>query len=377
MEFDALIVPSLKQDLIGGRAVTNGLDFQVILDKNPYVCGIYPRINGKLCGIEQSIPFISDDWRLFRLKTLNLVHHSFVKKTGLDLWHKRLGHISNDTIVRTVGHSNGIGNIPKRIPRGTNCPDCMIGKCQRQDAPAARVEKTQHTLQQVNWDLAMFNEISFEGFRYALTITDSFSGLIWVYGLKTKDQLLSALKKWYGDIAPLREYNRLVTFMRDNAGENLSFEVEEFIQSIGVQSRYSAPYEQWQDGQPESAIRTLTRLARSMKTESGVGVRFWFHMLAAAANASNVTYKPRLDSTPHRIVYKAKKDISKFRTFGCKAIMYLEDVRRDGPGKLAARAAEGVNLGLAIDQNTSGYKIYFPKERTIRIKCCLMSLFFP
>jgi hypothetical protein len=132
------------------------------------------------------------------------VHHSFVKKTGLDLWHKRLGHITNDNIVRTVVHSNGIGNIPKRIPRGTNCPDCMIGKCQRQDAPSARVEKTQHTLQQVNWDLAMFNEISFEGFRYALIITDLFSGLIWVYGLKTKDQLLSALKKWYGDIAPLR-----------------------------------------------------------------------------------------------------------------------------------------------------------------------------
>ena len=82
-------MPSLKQDLIGGRAVTNGLDFQVILDKNPHDCGIYPRINGKLCGIERSIPFISDDWRLFRLKTLNLVRHSFVKKTGLDLWHKR------------------------------------------------------------------------------------------------------------------------------------------------------------------------------------------------------------------------------------------------------------------------------------------------
>ncbi len=86
----------------------------------------------------------------------------------------------------------------------------------------------------------MFNEISFEGFRYALIITDSVSGLIWVYGLKTKDQLLSVLKKWYGDIAPLREYNRLITFMRENAGENRSFEVEEFIQSIGVQSRYSA-----------------------------------------------------------------------------------------------------------------------------------------
>ena len=60
--------------------------------------------------------------------------------------------------------------------RGTNCPDCMIGMCQRKDAISARVKKTQHTLQQVNWDLAMFNEISFEGFRYALIITDSFSG---------------------------------------------------------------------------------------------------------------------------------------------------------------------------------------------------------
>ena len=34
-----------------------------------------------------------------------------------------------------------------------------------------------------------------------------------------------------------------------------------------------------------------------MKTDSGVGVRFWFHMLVAAADASNATYKPRLDST--------------------------------------------------------------------------------
>ena len=71
LEFDALIVPHLKQDLIGGRAVTNGMDFQVFLDKDPNVCGIYPRVDGKLCSIEDSIPFISDDSRLFRLKPWN------------------------------------------------------------------------------------------------------------------------------------------------------------------------------------------------------------------------------------------------------------------------------------------------------------------
>ena len=120
LDFDALIVPSLTQELIGGRAITNDLEFQLILDKDPNIAGIYPRFNGKLCSVEQSIPFISDDLLFFRLKTLHMAHHSFVKKTGLDLWHRRLGHVANESIQRTVEHSLGVLNVPKKIPRG-NC----------------------------------------------------------------------------------------------------------------------------------------------------------------------------------------------------------------------------------------------------------------
>ena len=50
----------------------------------------------------------------------------------------------------------------------------------------------------------MVNELSIENYRYAMIITDSCSGLIWIYGLRTKDQTLPTLKKWYRDIAPLR-----------------------------------------------------------------------------------------------------------------------------------------------------------------------------
>ena len=77
VEVDALIVPSLKQDLIRGRALTNNLNFQIILDQDPNVAGIYPRFNGELCSAEQSIPFISDDSYFFRLKTLQLRQHFF------------------------------------------------------------------------------------------------------------------------------------------------------------------------------------------------------------------------------------------------------------------------------------------------------------
>ena len=104
-----------------------------------------------------------------------------------------------------------------------------------------------------------------------------------------------------------------------------------------------------------------------MKAESGVNVRFWHHMLVAAANASNVTYTKRIDTTPFRAAFGEKKGLSKIRTFGCKAVMYLEPVRRDGPGRFADRGVEGINLGQAIDQNISAYKIYLIKERTIKI----------
>ncbi len=94
---------------------------------------------------------------------------AFVKLTGLDLWHSLLGQVSNKSIQKNVGHSFGMKDrtIPRNIPRGTNCPDCMIGKCQRQNAPAGRV-RAKKLLEQVNWDLMMVNEISFEGYRYAI-----------------------------------------------------------------------------------------------------------------------------------------------------------------------------------------------------------------
>ena len=71
IKVNALIVPSLQQDLIGG---TNNPDFQVILDQDPNVAEIHPLINGKPYSDEQSIPFISDDLRLFQAKASHMAN---------------------------------------------------------------------------------------------------------------------------------------------------------------------------------------------------------------------------------------------------------------------------------------------------------------
>ena len=66
----------------------------------------------------------------------------------------------------------------------------------------------------------MVKEIAFEEDRDAMILTDSPSGLIWKNGRKTKDQTLAAPNKWRSDTAPLRQKSKLITIMRNNAGEN-------------------------------------------------------------------------------------------------------------------------------------------------------------
>ncbi len=55
------------------------------------------------------------------------------------------------------------------------------------------------------------------------------SGFRWIYCMKSKDEMLKVTKKWYADIADLLQKYQLVVFMRDNAGENKSQGIINFI----------------------------------------------------------------------------------------------------------------------------------------------------
>ncbi len=52
-----------------------------------------------------------------------------------------------------------------------------------------------------------------------MVIIDFHTGYRWLYGMKTGDEMLQVVKRWYSDIADLRQKHTLVVAMRDNAGE--------------------------------------------------------------------------------------------------------------------------------------------------------------
>ncbi len=84
--------------------------------------------------------------------------------------------------------------------------------------------------------------------------------------------------------------------------------------------------------------------------ESGLGGQFWFSVMMAAKDARNATYKERIGTTPWMLMNGAKRDVSKFRAFGCRAYVYLNEKRRER-GKHVVRAIEAINLGFATDHN--------------------------
>jgi hypothetical protein len=102
-------------------------------------------------------------------------------------------------------------------------------------------------------------------------------------------------------------------------------------------------------------------LARTVMVESGLGGQFWFKDAAAEEDACFVVYKQHIKTSPHQAMYGELKDVSKSRTFRCKAFICLNKEHLER-GKHTARAIDVINLGFA--PNTSTSALYLPDRKT-------------
>jgi hypothetical protein len=57
------------------------------------------------------------------------------------------------------------------------------------------------------------------------------------------------------EISELRRKYPLLVVMRDNAGDNKSMDISEYLTSMGVKNYFSIAYEQHQDGLAESGVK--------------------------------------------------------------------------------------------------------------------------
>ena len=202
----AYYVKELNQDLLAGRGLTNS-DYRVILDKHESIAGIYPVGDDGTIDPANSFPFVSDySEGLFYLRTEPIDATKYARLSGYNLWHRRFGHCPNENIRKTIPFSIGLDELHShRFDPHEKCPACMMGKSHLNNKPG-RKERSDKPLSRVYMDIFSSSVTSIEGHNYALVITDDCTGYRWLYGLKTKDDILRAVKKWYSGIAVLRTY---------------------------------------------------------------------------------------------------------------------------------------------------------------------------
>ena len=182
-----------------------------------------------------------------------------------------------------------IGHLP-----AAPCAHCAAANATRQAHPKKDVYKPSHVGRLLHMDVVgPFKPSAVGMFRYALVIVDDHSRFKFVRFMRRKSEALSAVR---GVVAvlnaqlsqnstvPVRVVGSLHT---DNAGEFLSGEFREFLDTKGISQTTCPPYVHSLNGVAERAIRSIMENARAHMVASSCPIGFWPYAVEHAVDVLN------------------------------------------------------------------------------------------
>ena len=358
-----LYVPDLTTSLFSVRAVTRK-GYRVFFEDEE--CRIETK-QGKLLG--KGIV----DGKLFKLDCIPSVSQTATiaddSVTDVDLWHQRLGHVSEQTLKKIAQEELMTGvKIPKSQTMSF-CEGCVKGKATKLPIKPVGEIRSTRKLELVHSDVCGPLQVeSFSGKRYVVTFIDDYSRCCAVFFMKHKSEVLEKFKEFeataVGDCG-----SRIGTLRTDNGGEYMSAEFKVYLTSRQIRHQTTVPHTPEQNGVAERMNRTLLEKARSMAAHAGVTKQYWAEAVASAAYLRNRTPTRALPdgTTPYEKWYGRKPNANNLKVFGCIAYACIPDVQRkkldDRAKKMRfvgyGRAVKGYRL---LDEDTK--KIYIRRDVT-------------
>ncbi|KAG7599123.1 Zinc finger CCHC-type superfamily [Arabidopsis suecica] len=278
----------------------------------------------------------------------------------LELWHKRLGHMNVQTLVKIV-NAGVVRGVPKLSDKlDAVCSACNKGKQIKVNHKKIPEIGSKKILELIHMDLMGPVQVeSVNGKKYIFVLVDDFSRYTWVRFLREKSEAVESFK-----ILALQlqnEKENIIQIRSDHGGEFQNEIFEKFCQSHGIRHQYSAPRTPQQNGVVERKNRTLQEMARTMIHRNNISEGFWAEAVSTACYIINRVYvKPGTKTTPYEIWKGKSLNLSHFRVFG--SICYvLND--KEQLGKFASRSDEGIFLGYST--HSSAYMVYNKRTKVI------------
>jgi hypothetical protein len=187
------------------------------------------------------------------------------------LWHRRLGHIQFDHLIK-LKNLEVVKDIPRiSKPQDSMCKPCQVGKLTRTHFKSKSSTSTEKPLQLVHMDLCVPSRQ--EGTvkeNYSMFIIDDYSKLTWVAFLKEKYEAFEKFKIFKA-LTKNQIVKRLNVVRSNRGGEFMSSDFKEFCDNHGIKREYTIPRTPQQNGVVERQNRIVQQMARSMMNEKNIG----------------------------------------------------------------------------------------------------------
>ncbi|KAL4323581.1 hypothetical protein GQ457_11G003910 [Hibiscus cannabinus] len=275
----------------------------------------------------------------------------------LELWHRRLGHISEKGL-QILAQKTLIPEVKGKVIQP--CIHCLAGKqhkvsFRRGNHPHRR----KYVLDLVHTDVCSMNEKSMGDALYFVTFIDDHLRKVWIYLLKTKDQVLEAFKEFHAKVE--RETERMLKCVRSDNGGEYRGPFEEYCKSYGIRFKKTPPKTPQLNGVAERMNRTIEERVRSMLSNAQLSKSFWGEAVKTATKIVNHSPSSALDGEiPEQVWIGKKVSYEHFKVFGCRAFVHIP---KDERSKLDAKTKQCIYLGTPQDE--FGYRLWDPVNKRI------------
>ncbi|GAA0170796.1 hypothetical protein LIER_24980 [Lithospermum erythrorhizon] len=191
-------------------------------------------------------------------------------ESSIDLWHSRLGQMSEKGL-NILSRHNAIPKLEETHIK--NYTHCLIGKHHRVSFNKSSHRKFE-ILELVYSDVCgPMKTKTIGGGSYFVTFIDGYSRKVWAYVLRTKDQVFEHFKELH--VMLERETGKSLKCVRtDNRGEYIG-QFDQYCKSKGIRHEQSVPKTPQHNGVAERMNRTIIEKVRCMLSHANLSKAFW------------------------------------------------------------------------------------------------------
>ncbi|XP_074306293.1 uncharacterized protein LOC141641533 [Silene latifolia] len=338
-----LFVPQLTCNLISASQLSDTLNCEIVT--NATLCVIQDRATRAEIGRGDRLD------GLYYLRTSMAAAHAVdAHPSLLNLWHNRLGHPSEQIIKLLPFLRNKEHSLSKP------CEVCHRAKHIRSSFPLS-INNSMQAFEIIHCDLWGPYEVpSCSGARYFLTLVDDFSRGVWVYLLNNKTEVPHKFKLFIAMIK--RQFSAEIKIVRSDNGTEFH-PLKPYFSEQGMVFQSSCVGTPQQNGRVERKHQHILNVARALRFQSGLPIKFWGECVLAAAFVINRTPSRVLQGvTPYERIYQKCPNFDMLRVFGSLCFAHNQKSKGD---KFASRSRKCVFMGYPSGQK--GWYLYDIERR--------------